>query len=247
MFRTLMIDDEEPVHLAIRALVDWSGLRMHDPFSAYNGQEGLHYMERYHPDIAFVDISMPLMDGVTFLSVASRNHPYCQYIIVSGYDNFEYAQAAIRSNVVDYLLKPVDREELEAALQRAITRLPIHKEAASAKPCEVILSVRDYIDRQYQKDIKIDELAEKFYYSKEYLTRLFNSQFGYSIYQYLLQVRMHKAKEYLLSTQMQIQEIAEAIGYSNANYFAKAFRHRYGMTPSMFREHIATSHAVEIE
>jgi two-component system, response regulator YesN len=236
MYKVLLIDDENPVHLAIRSLIDWPRFRAHEPYSAYNGQEGLKCMERLRPDIAFVDMNMPLMGGVDFLAAASRSHPNCQYIVLSGYDEFQYAQAAIRFSVVDYLLKPIDRGELENALKKAIGRLPERDpKAEDLTPAEVILSVRDYIDRHYQSDLRIEDLAEKFYFSKEYLTRLFHNQFGCAIYEYVLKKRMDKAKEYLRSPQMQIQEIAEALGYSNAHYFAKAFKHRYGETPSEFR------------
>lgn len=237
MYKVLLIDDENPVHLAIRSLVDWQKLGLREPQSAYNGQEGLRLMERLRPDIAFVDMSMPLMGGADFLQVASRNHPYCQYIVVSGYDDFQYTKAAIRAGVVDYLLKPIDRGELERALKKAILRLPEKAPSREEQtPAEVIVSVRDYIDRHYQSDIRVEDLAERFYFSKEYLNRLFRSHYGCPIYEYVLQVRMNNAREYLANPSLTIQQIAEKMGYSNANYFGKAFKRRYGMTPSEFRE-----------
>ncbi len=238
MYKVLLIDDEPPVHLAIRSLVDWATLGLREPQSACNGQEGLKCMERLRPDIAFVDMNMPLMGGADFLTVASRNHPYCQYIVVSGYDDFSYAKAAIRAGAVDYLLKPIDRAELERALRKAILRLPEKEQAPEDQtPTEVIANVREYISRHYQSDIRVEELAERFFFSKEYLTRLFRNQYGCAIYEYVLQLRMNNAREYLMDPGMSIQEIAEKIGYSSANYFGKAFKRRYGQTPSEFRDH----------
>ena len=237
MYKVLLIDDENPVHLAIRQLVDWSAIHAYEPYSAYNGKEGLECMERLQPDIAFVDMNMPLLDGKGFLAVASRNHPYCQYIVISGYDDFQYAQAAIRHNVVDYLLKPIDHEELERAIRKALARLPDREMAhAERTPVEAIAAIRDYIDRNYQRDIRVAELAERFYFSKEYISKLFRQQYGCPIYDYVLKARMEKACEYLNNPRAQIQDIAEMLGYSNANYFGKAFKHRYGITPSEYRE-----------
>jgi len=234
----LLIDDELPVHLAIHSLVNWTALGLKEPQSAYNGMEGLKCMEHLRPDIAFVDMNMPLMGGVDFLTVASRNHPYCQYIVVSGYDDFRYAKAAIRAGAVDYLLKPVDRTELERALRKAILRLPEKERMPKEQtPTEVIANVHDYISRHYQKDISVEELAERFFFSKEYLTRLFRNQYGCAIYEYVLQLRMNNACEYLMDSGLTIQEIAEKMGYSSANYFGKAFKRRYGQTPSEFRDH----------
>ena len=237
MYKVLMIDDEAPVHLAIRSLVNWQAINACEPFSAYNGSEGLECMEKLQPDIVFVDMNMPLLDGKDFLAIASRNHPYSQFIVISGYDDFQYAQAAIRYSVVDYLLKPIDHDELERALKKAIARLPDREPTPEeCTPTEVIAAVRDYIDHNYQRDICIDELSEKFYFSKEYLSKLFRNQYGCPIYEYVLQARMDKAREYLLNPRMQVQDIAEKLGYSNANYFGKAFKHRYGVTPSEFRD-----------
>jgi len=237
VYRVLLIDDEPPVHLAIRSLVDWAALGLREPQSAANGQEGLKCMERLRPDIAFVDMNMPLMGGVDFLSVASRNHPYCQYIVVSGHNEFAYAKAAIRAGAVDYLLKPIDRAELDRALRKAILRLPERALAPDEQtPTEVIATVRDYINRHYQSDIRVEELAERFYFSKEYLTRLFRNQYGCPIYEYVLRVRMDNARAYLADPNLTVQEIAEKMGYSSANYFGKAFKHRYGLTPSEYRE-----------
>ncbi len=238
MYKVLLIDDEPPVHLAIRSLVNWAALGLREPQSAYNGQEGLKCMEGLRPDIAFVDMNMPLMGGADFLTVASRNHPYCQYVVVSGYDDFSYAKAAIRAGAVDYLLKPIDRSELERALRKAILRLPERKHRPEDQtPAEVIADVHEYVSRHYRNDIRVEELAERFYFSKEYLTRLFRNQYGCAIYEYVLQLRMNNACEYLADSGMTIQEIAEKMGYSSANYFGKAFKRRYGQTPSEFRDH----------
>lgn len=237
MYKILTIDDEQPVHLAIRSLVDWRAINAGEPYSAYNGREGLECMERLQPDIVFVDMNMPLMDGKDFLAIASRNHPYSQYIVISGYDDFQYAQAAIRHNVVDYLLKPIDHEELDRALKKAMARLPERESTLEERtPTEVIAAVKDYIDRNYQRDIRIDELSERFFFSREYLSKLFRNLYGSPIYEYVLQARMDKAREYLLNPRLQVQDIAEKLGYNNANYFGKAFKHRYGITPSEFRD-----------
>ena len=237
MYKVLLIDDEEPVHLAIRSLVDWPALCLREPVSAYNGQEGLHYMERLHPDIAFVDMNMPLMNGVDFLSIASRNHPYCQYIVVSGYDEFRYAKAALTASAIDYLLKPIDRIELEKALRKAIPRLPEHRLTPEDEtPTEVITSIRDYLDRHYGTEISMDTLADKYFFSKEYLARLFRSQFGCPIYEYVLNLRMNAACKYLIDPFLSVQEISTKLGYSSANYFGKAFKRRYGLSPSEYRD-----------
>lgn len=237
MYQALIVDDERPVHLAIQALVDWSAFHTHIPLSAYNGEEALHMMALHNPDIVFVDMNMPLMDGVGFLSKATKDYPDSQFIVISGYDDFAFAQAAIRHNVLDYLLKPIDRDELAAALKKASSNLPMQQDETS-KPANIAAAVKDYIDRHYQDDISMNKLAEQFYFSREYLSRIFRSQYGCAIYEYLLKVRMDHACQLLKSTNCQLQEIAEKLGYSNANYFSKAFRKHCNITPTEYREQL---------
>ena len=235
MYTTLIIDDEQSVHTAIRSLVDWDGMRMARPESACNGVEALARMETLRPDIAFVDMNMPLMGGVDFLSRATALYPDTRFIVVSGYDSFDYARAAIRFNVVDYLLKPIDADELDAALKKALAQLPQRPEEART-PAELAEAVKRYIDENYRQSISLDTLAERFYFSREYIGRTFRAQYGCAVYEYIQQRRMEQAKALLANPRLTLQGIAEHLGYSNANYFSKAFRRHFGASPSEYRE-----------
>lgn len=237
MFKILIIDDEKPVHIAIRSLVDWTVYCASQPYSAYNGQEGLELMDNLHPNIVFLDMNMPLVTGKEFLQLASKRYPKTRYIIISGYDEFDYAHAAIKYGADDYILKPVDSEDLHAAIRKALKKIPLEEQPnEDFSSHDVILLIKEYIDRNYNKDIRINDLAEKYFFSKEYLTKMFRSQYGCPIYEYVLKKRMEKAEEYLLTSGMQIQEISDRLGYSNSNYFSKAFKHYFQMTPSEFRD-----------
>ena len=85
------------------------------PELANNGAQGLKVMREIHPSIVFVDMNMPIMDGCSFLNVASKEFPECKFIVVSGYDSFNYAQEALRCGAIDYLLKPIEEEALSGA------------------------------------------------------------------------------------------------------------------------------------
>ena len=234
MHNTLIIDDEQSVHQAIRSLVDWASLGLHEPQSAYNGVEALHLMESLRPGIAFVDMNMPLMDGVTFLSKATERFADTQFIVVSGYDSFDFARAAIRYNVLDYLLKPIDVDELHAALKKAVSLMP-QPPRESRLPADIAAEIRAYIDAHYGEDISLDRIADMFYFSREYVSRIFRAQYGCAVYEYIQQVRMEQALRLLRNPKLSLQTIADCLGYSNANYFSKAFRRFYGISPRGYR------------
>ena len=234
MRKVLIIDDEQAVHQAIASLVDWRALGLYVPESAYNGAEALARMEALQPAVAFVDMNMPLMDGVSFLEKASARFPNTMYIVVSGYDSFDFTRAAIRSSVVDYLLKPIDQDELLTALDRALARLPDQPEE-SLTPADIASEIKQYIDEHYRENLGMDLLSERFHFSREYLSRLFRTHYGCAVYEYVQQKRMEAAVELLKNPRLSLQHIAEFLSYSNANYFSKAFRRYYGASPSKYR------------
>lgn len=234
MYRTLIVDDEQSVHQAIRTLVDWNALGLRHPESAYHGVEALEMMETFRPQIVFVDMNMPRMNGVDFLEQAASHYPESRFIVVSGYDSFDFARAALRHNVVDYLLKPVDEEELAAALKKAVSLLPPQPEEAQTVN-DIADNLKKYIDEHYREEISLEFLAEQFHFSREYIGRIFRAKHGFAVYEYILQVRMKQAVELLRNPKLTLPVIADFLGYSNANYFSKAFRRFYGISPSDYR------------
>ena len=244
MYRSLIIDDEKPVHAAIIALGKWRDLKVQTPFSAYNGKDGLSCMRELHPDLVFLDMNMPIMNGISFLKIASEEFPDAKFIVVSGYDDFNYAHAAIKGVAVEYLLKPIAEEELNHAIAMAVEGLQLSNrehdtllsETQEISPIEIIDDIKDYVTKNYCDDITVSMFSEKYFVSKEYLSKLFKKKHGCGIYEYALNLRMSRAKELLLDQNMQIQQIAERLGYSNSNYFSKAFKNYYQLSPSEFRE-----------
>ncbi len=244
MYRSLIIDDEKPVHAAIIALGKWRDLKVQTPFSAYNGKDGLSCMRELHPDLVFLDMNMPIMNGISFLKIASEEFPDAKFIVVSGYDDFNYAHAAIKGGAIEYLLKPIAEEELNHAIAMAVEGLQLSNrehdtllsETQEISPIEIIDDIKDYVTKNYCDDITVSMFSEKYFVSKEYLSKLFKKKHGCGIYEYALNLRMSRAKELLLDQNMQIQQIAERLGYSNSNYFSKAFKNYYQLSPSEFRE-----------
>jgi len=245
MYKALIIDDENPVRIAISALGHWHALGIEEPHHAMNGKEGLSCCRELHPDIVFVDMQMPLMSGPEFLDKAKEEFPNTKFIVVSGYDYFEYAHASIKSGAIDYLLKPVVEEELNASLEKAVKLLNIEHDIDpeddsstdhNIAPNEVIDIIKEYIDENYCQDIKISMFSDKYYFSKEYLSKLYKKKYGCGIYEYALKLRMERAKELLADPAIQIQEISDRLGYSNNNYFSKAFKNYYNISPTEYRE-----------
>lgn len=123
MYKALIIDDEMPVRQAITALGNWEEYGIDTLFEAVEGQRGLNILREQKPEIVLVDMKMPNMDGVEFLKIATEEFPQAKFIVISGYDDFEYTKQAIKAKVLDYLLKPVVESELNSVLHQAVTEL----------------------------------------------------------------------------------------------------------------------------
>jgi two-component system response regulator YesN len=122
VIRVLVADDEEKVCQLICHLIDWDNLGMELIGTASNGEEALRMIEDKKPDLMLTDIRMPGYSGLELMKRARESSPDMEFIIISGYSSFEYAQTAIQYGVQDYILKPINQQLLDATLQKVRTR-----------------------------------------------------------------------------------------------------------------------------
>ena len=118
-YRIMLVDDEEEVRSAILKKLDWESLGYSEVCDAENGEDALEKMEHFAPDVLLTDIRMPYMDGLELCERVRKTYPNIKLLIFSGFDEFEYAKQAIRLNVSEYILKPVNLQELSAILKKA--------------------------------------------------------------------------------------------------------------------------------
>ncbi|RTE05455.1 response regulator transcription factor [Paenibacillus whitsoniae] len=125
MYNVMIVDDEPEIRKGIMMKVDWERLGLRIVGEAGNGSEALKALETACGaiDIVITDMNMPMMDGVSFLEACRERHPELRTLVLTGYEDFHYARAAVRSQVRDYLLKPVSKDELEEALQKVTREL----------------------------------------------------------------------------------------------------------------------------
>ena len=112
MYSVLVVDDEARQREAVIKSVDWQGAGFNVVGDAENGIEALEQLEKLEPDLILTDIKMPLMTGLELARKVREVRPATKLVILSGYDDFEYAQEAFKYNVIRYLLKPISAQEL---------------------------------------------------------------------------------------------------------------------------------------
>lgn len=122
---------------------------------------------------------------------------------------------------------------LLSRLMQASWRPAVHRSSAASR--SRVADVKAWLDGHYNEKIALDDLAERFYLNKFYLTRLFREQYGSTIVSYLLSLRISRAKELLRFTDLPVEEVGAQCGMPEANYFSRAFRKVEGISPSEYR------------
>ncbi|MBN2655954.1 MAG: response regulator [Spirochaetales bacterium] len=139
MFRLIFVDDEAIIRNGISQCVNWgsNGFVLAGMFE--NGQEALNYLQDNPVDVVITDINMPGMDGLTLSRIVAEQYPGTMVLLLTGYDDFEYARQAVQNQVREFLLKPITAEELSLVLE----------------------TVRDELDARKEKEIRQEEMREK--------------------------------------------------------------------------------------
>jgi two-component system response regulator YesN len=154
MYNVLIIDDEEPLHEAIRIVGDWDNLGIGHIYEATNGRLGLELLGQHKIDLVMVDMKMPELNGIEFLRAIEKAYPDLLTIVISGYDDFEFTRQAIQSRVVDYLLKPINRQDFNQALRKAVDILESRRQSESK-----------FISQNITLNMSLPKLKEKLYLS----------------------------------------------------------------------------------
>lgn len=360
--RVIIVDDEPWTREVIKRFGNWEELGLQVLGEASDGITGLHLVEQLNPDIIITDMCMPDMDGAALMQALYEKQSDIKIIVVSGYDKYSYVREAIKYKAMDYLLKPVNPEELNKLLKKCVEELQEKnkKENVIYEPEDfitldwvpdyirekrmlegyikdlnliaterVIDSIRDiiisnegvnvsiniiikiyydliwmlekycinlgysmevifkenpgefafcvdssfveminyvktlylyainninkllssrnkinmneiqkYVDSYYMNNITLESVADHFYISKEYLSKMFKIHTKMNFSYYITEKRMKKAKELIVEQGIKIKNVAELVGYVDITHFYKKFKKYYGITPGEMREKI---------
>lgn len=118
--KALIVDDEKHVRDAIRMLIDWDKYGIGEIREAPEGETAIRILEEEKPEIVFTDMRMPIKNGVELLEWIHLHHPSCKTIVVSGHDDFDFVRYTVKYGGMDYILKPIDPDELNEALEKAV-------------------------------------------------------------------------------------------------------------------------------
>lgn len=131
MYRVLIVDDEHLIRSSLTKKVEQYSETVTVSGTAENGMKALQWLEQYYADILITDVRMPLMDGLACIGTVKQLYPWMACIVVSSYDDFQYAKSSLQLGALDYILKPIHQQSLNDALTRACEHLSQTRHLAS--------------------------------------------------------------------------------------------------------------------
>lgn len=314
----ILIADDEMISRAnirrmIRSYCPWAG----PVAEAADGRQAVEAARERDADVVLMDIEMPEMDGMEAARMIRQWKEGCVIIFLTAFATFQYARQAISVGASEFLVKPVDPEELRQVLERVRGKLrgkaetdcgeaetdcgeaeancgeaeadcgevqlgadagqagtkavrsgfgaaqasanaaqapanAIQASAKSASAAQAAADVSDssflggragkiglegkrYMDLHYMDDIGVDTMARMYQVSSNYFNKVFKQVHHISCKEYLINIRVEHAMDYLRNPAMTIREAGIMVGYEDANYFARIFKKKTGMTPIEYR------------
>ncbi len=185
MIKAIIADDERAAGIVIQHLIERSRFPIEIIGTAANGPAALDLIRSGDPDLIFMDIRMPGMNGFEIM----REEPRRRYIIVTAYESFRYAQEALRLGAKDILLKPVDYDMFCSAVKRAI--------GWEFTQNDLTNDILEYLHGNFDKNIEVNQLAKLFYTTPGNIARTFKNNTGTSIIAYLHAIRIKNAIDML--------------------------------------------------
>jgi len=238
MYRVVIIDDNKLIADALAAYPIWKENGCAVEAVCYDSTEGKRAIETVRPDIIITDIRMPGLSGLDLIDMVRGVVPKARVIFVSAYDQFEYAQRALRMGAQDYLLKPFSKETISDAVAGAVCYLDEHEnngvpgEAGSP----LLKPIIAYINARIDQHVTAEEVARAFYMSTSRLDKLIQKNTGGGFQRLHISLRMKRAKELMKDVRNNIEDVAQKTGYKNYASFYRAFTREYSMPPTEYRE-----------
>lgn len=261
MYKLMITEDEPLVRAGLKQYFDWDELGVHSIVEAENGKEGMEVALRERPDLIITDIRMPEMDGLEMIGNLRPKLPDVQFIILTGYNEFTYAQKAIQyGGVHAYLLKPLQYEESLQTMLSCIEKLQtkkieaqsrsvlehhaspngniLIKEEKKSEDLKLFKQIEAFILKHINQELTLSMVAEHFFYNPSYLSRLFKSKLNKNYKTFETEIRIQYAQKCLLQPQFSITDVCNMCGYKSYKHFVKVFKSVTQMTPTEFRREI---------
>jgi YesN/AraC family two-component response regulator len=237
----LIVDDEAQVRSFLRAALAQSARVV----EAETGEQALGILEspRWTVDLVLLDYVLPKQSGLEILRVTKRRWPWIRVAILTGFGSEDLAVQALRAGANDYLKKPIQLDSLLESVRTltakgwgvvtSVTSVEPDDDARRADP-RIRLALA-FLRAHFAEEITLDDVAREAALSRSHFCRLFRHETGALFHEYLLQLRVSRAKALLPDRHLTVGEVAYSVGFNDLSHFDRTFRRIVGRTPTEYR------------
>lgn len=259
--KVMIIDDEYLIRNLIKNCIDWNEIGIEIVAEASNAVEALNLINKEKPDIILTDINMPITDGLDMSKWILEKYPDIKVIVITGYGDFEYAKRSIKLGISDFILKPIDEDELRNSVLKLKSEILNEylkkKEYINIK--EKMVAFNDIIDlnntsevedtnlnvEQIKKfivknisnrELSLKLVADYFFVNPSYLSRVFKEKTDETFSEYIVDTKVKIATEMLKNPNAKAYEISKKIGIDDPNYFSNWFKKCTGLSIKEYKK-----------
>ncbi|MBP1990402.1 response regulator transcription factor [Paenibacillus eucommiae] len=247
MHKLLIVDDEEYVRNGLKKRFSWQEFGFQVIGTCNNGQEALDFVRTNQTHVVLTDIKMPGMGGLELAAQIHQLFPEIHIILLSAYNDFKFAQEAIKLGVKGYLLKPVEEDEVKelfasiskslrlAARPNYIPPAPADLSSYNSMEKQCITRAKQFVEEHIESKITLQEVARELHFTATYFSIFFKKETNQNFIDYVTEVKIKKAMQLLQYSDFLVKDIAYKVGYDDYSYFCKIFRKYVGTTPLDYR------------
>ena len=260
LLKVFLVDDERLIRKHLMNCINWEQEGFEIVGESSGRLDAMDQIMKLRPDLIFLDINMPVINGLDLGKMILDKIPEVKIIMLTGYEDFDFAREALRFGAFEYLLKPINPKEIKKVLKEvrsAIEERKSHwdmvdslkkkvsdigadeKEVPKIKPDSLVGRVQTFIDENLSDtSLTQKKTAEVFYVNASYLSRTFKQSVGVSFVEYVNKQRMQKAEELLRYEALKSYEVAAKVGIEDPHYFGLLFKKHAGMTVSEYKNRL---------
>ena len=248
MYQVLVVEDELAIRFIYRNMKEWEQNGFSITAEAETGKKALELLNTESFDIMLLDVVLPEMDGLELLEALEERYVHIPVVIASTYNEFEYARKGMQLGAMDYLVKPIQNEELDECLKKVAKKLSgktetqkemneiqkIFVDCGLNPELSFVQKLEKYMETG--EELSLGKIAAYFELSKDYFGKVFHQRVGCSFQQFVIKYKMETAKHLLRETNLKVYEISEQLGYKTVDHFTRLFRDYAGISPQKFRK-----------
>ena len=235
----LLVEDDDELRRFTRSMLE----KDYTLVEAINGEEGIELANSYLPDLIITDVMMPKKSGTELCSEVKSNRltAHIPIIMLTAKSAEEDKITGLEVGADDYLLKPFNATEVQLKVRNTLRLRDtiIANFTSGGKPSSEDVFVQEFFDaiqsRYEEPELGVNDLADAMGVSRSQLHRKIAGVTGLSAARWLRQIRLAKAKEFLLDPDLNVSEVCYSVGFNNPSYFAKCFKEEFGILPVDFQ------------